>query len=299
MKKIVLSLAIFTFILTVSALTATGVKASFPSCSNPQGDLKVHYDSGQHGIVGESGTRSGVDDVYFVDSYDQLLQCFCGSEGEGIQTDWLYAGEIDLTQIENYINSGWILVANGADWGLIEGQYLARNSSYICGGQEVTPTPIPTSSPTPTPTETTSRGGNGGQVGAPQCTAERPTAPSILSVDRKGTTAVVSWTKVDKATHYTLSYGISLDNLEYGVPNTGNVTSYTVAALDPNNNYYFKVYAVNDCMPSDPSSERPIGGAQVLGLANTGESSLLYSTTLFGVSSVLLGLTLRGKKRPY
>jgi hypothetical protein len=38
----------------------------------------------------------------------------------------------------------------------------------------------------------------------------------------------------------------------WGVVSTGNVTTYTVSDLPPNQNYYFWVNAVNGCMPGDP-----------------------------------------------
>lgn len=164
---------------------------------------------------------------------------------------------------------------------------------------EVTPspTPDPEVTPTPTPGPQTSPApqpcnGCGGWPSAPTCGATVPPAPVLLSTVRRGSTALLTWTAVVPVTHYTISYGLTPDNFIYGVPNTGNVTSFTVGALDPNTKYYFSVRAVNDCAPSDPSGG--IGGGQVLGastLAATGNSSLLYLTlsagTLFSTLSIL------------
>lgn len=88
----------------------------------------------------------------------------------------------------------------------------------------------------------------------PQCTAEKPNAPTLTSVIKTGTQAVLTWTSVNLATHYVIAYGTSPSNLEYGVPNTGKVTSYTVKSLNAGSKYYFTVYAVNDCMPSNGST---------------------------------------------
>src|SRR3990167_4160643 len=60
----------------------------FPSCANQteNGDI-AHYDAGLHQIAG-NGLLEGSDDVYSLgDGY--FLQCFCSSEGQGIQTNWL------------------------------------------------------------------------------------------------------------------------------------------------------------------------------------------------------------------
>lgn len=169
--------------------------------------------------------------------------------------------------------------------------YLARNSSFSCGGGggngEPTPTPTETLTPTPTKSDSWQLGG------PPVCTAERPKAPVITSIKRNGSSVTLTWTKVDLATHYTIAYGADKDNLEYGVPNTGNVTNYTINELDPNKTYYYTVYAVNDCMPSEPSSQNLGGG--VLGFAATGTLPMMVSMMSFGLTSLSLGLILRKK----
>jgi hypothetical protein len=74
----------------------------------------------------------------------------------------------------------------------------------------------------------------------------------------------------------------------------GNVTTYTVGGLNPGTTYYFSVRGVNDCMPSDPSAASPgqvLGastGGQVLGLAFTGNSSLIYLLLSAGCASLIL-----------
>jgi hypothetical protein len=120
-----------------------------------------------------------------------------------------------------------------------------------------------------------------------------------VSVVKQGTTATVTWTAVTPVTHYTLSYGPKPDEFVYGVPNTGNVTSFTVGSLDPGTTYYFSVRAVNDCAPSDPSGG--IGGGLVLGastLAGTGNSALLYLTLSAGaIFSILSLVSFRQSRR--
>lgn len=112
----------------------------------------------------------------------------------------------------------------------------------------MTPTSVPQSTPTPTLPPPPSI------PAPPQCTATQPSAPVLTSVIKSGTQATLTWTKVNLATHYVIAYGITPTNLEYGVPNTGNVTTYTIKSLNANTKYYFTVYAVNDCMPSAGST---------------------------------------------
>lgn len=146
---------------------------------------------------------------------------------------------------------------------------LTENSPTPTPTGALTSTPTPTSgvSETPTPTgETTVTPTNTVNTVTPtpikppsipeppQCTATKPSAPILLSVERSGTSAILKWTKVDLATHYVISYGTSPDNFQYGVPNTGNQTSYTIEQLGVGVKYYFTVYAVNDCMPSEGST---------------------------------------------
>lgn len=105
---------------------------NFSSCGNPQGNLKVSYDSGVHGIVGHTGVYQGSDKVYTL-SDTTLMQCYCDGNG-GIQTDWWKVSELDPSEIEELKSQGWIYIPNGALWGLDEAPYLAKNSNFGCGG---------------------------------------------------------------------------------------------------------------------------------------------------------------------
>jgi len=168
-----------------------------------------------------------------------------------------------------------------------------------------TPSPTPTTTPEPTPTvtpppETTPFpqpcNGCGGWPSAPSCGATKPSTPQLLSAVRHGTTAVLTWTASAPVTHYSISYGVKPGEYIYGAANVGNVTTYTVGSLDPGTQYYFSVRGVNDCMPSDPSTSGQvlglaIGGAQVKGLAATGNLPLIYSLVFTGCSFLTLSLS--------
>lgn len=153
-----------------------------------------------------------------------------------------------------------------------------------------TVSPTPNDQPSPTPTQPplggTSPTPTFSQSGPPECLAEKPNAPTITSVIKNGTSATITWTKVTNATHYTISYGTQQGQYPYGVPNTGNVASYTIQNLNASSTYYFVVYAVNDCMPSNASSV-------VSTVAGTGTGGALPEAgiptpTLFGLSLGLL-----------
>lgn len=165
---------------------------------------------------------------------------------------------------------------------------------------EATPTPTPTLvEPTPTPTLPPSKDGGDGGPGEPWvCGASVPDAPTLLSATKRGSESDLSWTAVDLATHYAISYGLSSGNYIYGVDNTGNVTSFTVGGLDPAADYCFAVRAVNDCAPSGLSNEICTGEVlgQVLGvttLADTGDFAENLFYVLFIMGSVCAGVGLK------
>lgn len=106
---------------------------NFPTCSNPQGTIKVQYSDGTHGIAGDSAQRTGSDIVYQLDN-GNLTQCFCSVDGQGIQTNWWKDSSLSAEQHQTLLNSGWVLIPNGALWGLEERAYFAKNSNFSCGG---------------------------------------------------------------------------------------------------------------------------------------------------------------------
>jgi hypothetical protein len=125
-----------------------------------------------------------------------------------------------------------------------------------------------------------------------------PSAPILLAATAVGGGQVdLSWTAVEPATHYSLSYGPSSGNYLYGVSNMGKVTSFAVGGLDPGADYCFAVRAVNDCAPSELSNEICTGVAgRVLGvttLADTGDLVDDLYWLLVIISAVCVGLGLR------
>jgi hypothetical protein len=128
------TITVFLLLLLALAPTALGFDApSFPSCINPQGTIRAQYYSGTHGIVGDSRTFNGSDTVYTL-SNNNVYQCFCPTDGSGIQTNWLRANTFTQSDIQNYKNSGWTYIPDGSAWGLDGIPYMAKNYNYTCAG---------------------------------------------------------------------------------------------------------------------------------------------------------------------
>jgi len=262
------SLLVFTFayLLLASKVLAVDVP-NFPQCRSYSGQSIVNYSSGVHGIVGLGGEYIGSDVVYTIGD-GNIMQCFCAVTGSGIQTNWWKQSSLTEDQINTLKNAGWIFVPSGEPWGLSDTPYFAQNSYYNCG-----PIPTPTNPPHDDPNP-------------PVCNSAKPGTPALISVTRNGGSATLVWTPVQSATHYTIGYGLKVNDYIYGVPNTGNVNTYTINALNPNTTYYFAVKAVNECTPGDFSGSTTRGGGQVLGLATTG--TLMQIIGLLTIALVLL-----------
>ena len=279
MKYLVsLSLSLLVLFFGAVSVHAQVAPPAFSSCPNPGGTLKVHYDTGLHGLVGQ-GEQSGSDSVY-ITGESTLVQCFCPESGStGTQTNWWQVSELSQSDMDYFKSLGWVAVPDGSAWGLNSAFYFAYNTNFSCGG-----------------------GGGGGfsQPGpgpAPVCTAAKPASPVLTSVVRQGSTATLTWTKIDSATHYAIWYGTAPGQFDFGVPNTGNVTSFTVGSLDPNQQYYWEVRAVNDCMPSDPAGG--IGGGAVLGaFPPTGNLTTIIIIASLGLIFFGLSLLSRDHRRP-
>lgn len=134
-----------TWIVFIAVLIASGgqaayavTKPNFPSCTNPQGVLKIQYSDGIHGIAGNSANYSGSDSVYTL-TEETLLQCFCAQDGQGIQSNWWKVSSLSQAEINILKRDGWVFVVNGLVWGLDDAPYLVRNGAYDCpaGGGEV------------------------------------------------------------------------------------------------------------------------------------------------------------------
>lgn len=124
-----------------------------------------------------------------------------------------------------------------------------------------------------------SGGSGGGSASAPVCSDQAPVSAPTLLITNVGTNTVsLSWTPVSPVTHYAISFTRTSDGEQYGSPNIGNVTSFTVQQLSGGANYTFEVFGVNGCAPGPRSNQagtgvvpgpfiegRPTGGGQVLG----------------------------------
>ncbi len=112
------------------------------------------------------------------------------------------------------------------------------------------------SSPTPTTTSTATAGTTSGSSAA--CTASKPgSAPTLLSASPGNNSVTLTWSKAAiPVTKYLVAYGTTSDVMQYGNPSVGgaNTTFYTVGNLSGGTRYYFKVKAINDCMPGDFSN---------------------------------------------
>lgn len=134
------SLIVVTTVLMLSAFVGTAnavTTPTFPTCVNPQGEIKASYDNGNHGVAGSSNSYTGKDTVYSLSS-DTQTQCLCPNDGNGIQTNWWKVSELSQEEISILVNQGWILIPNGSAWGLDDAPYLAQNINYSCTGSTST-----------------------------------------------------------------------------------------------------------------------------------------------------------------
>jgi hypothetical protein len=65
----------------------------------------------------------------------------------------------------------------------------------------------------------------------------------------------LTWNAADRASYYSITYGPSSLNYQWGAANIGNVTSYVVSQLNAGAPYYFIVRAHNDCGSSGALQE--------------------------------------------
>lgn len=175
-------------------------------------------------------------------------------------------------------------IADGYD---VDGVQAANAESC----PSITPTQAVTPTLTQTPDNSSNNNSNSNSNNSQpqQCTATKPGTPSITSMNRTSPTTVqITWSAADSATTYAISYGTSSGSYQFGVPSTGNVTSFTIGGLDPNATYYFIVRAINDCQPGDASGQSSTGGGQVLG-ASTATST--DGGQVLGASTDVLGAT--------
>ena len=137
-------------------------------------------------------------------------------------------------------------------------EYQARHLDFdfdltvTCEG--FSPTPSPSVSPN-TPT-TGGRVAGSTSLATPQpCTAQVPVSPFLSLISIGVNEVTLSWTAVSPTTHYGILFTRLSDGVQYGSPNVGVNTTYTVTNLSGGGaNYSFQVYAVNDCAPGEKSN---------------------------------------------
>src|SRR3989344_9531538 len=106
---------------------------TFPSCANPQGTVISSNSTVPHGVPGNSNSFNGTDAVFRIGE-DTIVQCLCPSNGAGIQSNWWKINGLTQAEIQVFQSQGWILVSDGAAWGLPAGPYLVQNVAFSCPG---------------------------------------------------------------------------------------------------------------------------------------------------------------------
>lgn len=161
-KAVVFAVVALLFISLPSLVGAVDVP-DFPTCSNPRGILQVAFDQGVHGIAGNPGEFHGSDTVYGVDDA-RTVQCFCATDGNGVQTHWWKFSSLTQDQVNQLKNEGWTYVPSGEPWGLKPDPYLIKNANYNCKPTTTTNNNTTTTSNGSVLSSTTSDPSQGGSV---------------------------------------------------------------------------------------------------------------------------------------
>lgn len=135
-KNLLFFLALSLFLANTTLAFAEFIPPGFSSCPVGSETIKADFPVGEHAIVGVTGLQSGSDKVFSIGD-NNFVQCFCPAQGSGTQTNWLSAGNINQVDRNNLITQGWVLIPNGADWGLDPQPYLAKNMDFSCNGGSV------------------------------------------------------------------------------------------------------------------------------------------------------------------
>src|SRR4051812_18179039 len=113
MKTYLYSLPTFVAIILAVFILANKTFAfdvtSLPTCLAPVGDVLAQFDSGVHGIVGDTSVHTGSDTVYQTGD-GTYLQCYCDENGNGIQTNWIMASTLSEEDQAYLRSQGWIEV---------------------------------------------------------------------------------------------------------------------------------------------------------------------------------------------
>lgn len=186
------------FVLALAAIILLTSKAfafespTFPTCLDTSKlELVVQFGPNNEGAL-------------YKTSDDTLLRCYCEGDA-GLQTNLWHVPQLSQEELSYFQDNGWYVIDNGADVGLDEGKYLAKDSEYNCKDC-VTPTPIevtptetaspsatPTVTPTPTseqPNESNNSSSNGQVLGASG--SSTPSTPTTLASTGTATDTVLS-----------------------------------------------------------------------------------------------------------
>lgn len=120
--------------------------------------------------------------------------------------------------------------------------------------------------------------GYGSAPSAPVCNNEKPGQAYFSYIIKSASNQIeVGWNTVDRATSWTIAYGIESGKYIYGMADFGDNQSRSVNInLLPQGTYYFVIKANNGCMPGSFSPERKItvtGDGRILG-TKTAKKSL-------------------------
>lgn len=153
-------------------------------------------------------------------------------------------------------------------------------------------TTTPAVTPAPTVADTTSPPSG--------CSAIAPlSSPNLFSLIKTSDEATLYFTPVGgTVTGYQIAYGYSLneDNFNVSTPTGAPIgaLSYTINYLEPNKNYYFRVRAMNDCVPGPWSNSLTTTGNGIIstptpsGTVTTIQptsSTISPTTTLTGITT--------------
>jgi hypothetical protein len=174
----------------------------------------------------------------------------------------------------------------------------ANADGTLCNPPTASPTATPTSTPTPTPQVESAT--TPAPTTSTECVATKPGTPVILSVVQKGSDATLTWSATANTTYYSIVYGNIPGKFNYGAPNVGNVTTYTIHALQLGTMYHYGVIAVNDCMPGDIGTYSGGTGGQVLAastMAGTGSFDETFFQAIMSIGATLSAFGLKGLKK--
>lgn len=128
--------ALLLIVISLSSASTISAQAipSFPSCPNPGGEIIAKYDSGKHGVPGDSTEYMGADTVFKLNDA-MVVQCLCPDSGSGVQTLWWKDPGLSADQQSIVVRQGWIRIPNGSLWGLDNSVYFTKNSNFECKGR--------------------------------------------------------------------------------------------------------------------------------------------------------------------